>query len=270
MAPWSRSRCSHRDRAFDQPDIRGSCIAQRVLGLDEFCRHEFACWYRPLPGWGNRWYEPRPCHGDVQDIGNSLLRGSCDKGPRKQFGGWGLQWPTHLRSQRTFREVTDISKFDTHDGLHARPDLLPDPAIRTRGMRTALVLHELRNRTALGSDGGSAVPTPAFDRFAERTVAVDRHYVGSLPCTPARRDLQTAWLIFMHRSWGPSEPLDISFARALSANGTYTHIMLVQKTTVWATRKQAPARPGEVGCAIAADNPFRWIHTRGQVPKDLA
>jgi hypothetical protein len=32
----------------------------------------------------------------------------------------------------------------------------------------------------------------------------DSHFVGSLPCMPAPRDLHTDRLNFMHRSWGPA------------------------------------------------------------------
>ena len=69
------------------------------------------------------------------------------------------------------------------------------------------------------------MPTPNFDRFAARGVAFDRHYVGSLPCMPARRDLHTGRLNFMHRSWGPMEPYDRSFASLLGEAGIYTHLI---------------------------------------------
>ena len=46
-------------------------------------------------------------------------------------------------------------------------------------------------------------------------VTFDNHYVGSLPCMPARRDMQTGRLTFLHRSWGPLEPFDNSFPEIL-------------------------------------------------------
>ena len=58
-------------------------------------------------------------------------------------------------------------------------------------------------------------PTPNFDRLAERAVTFDSHYVGSMPCMPARRDMQTGRLDFLHRSWGPLEPFDNSFPELL-------------------------------------------------------
>ena len=81
------------------------------------------------------------------------------------------------------------------------------------------------NRLAIGAYGGVVIATPNFDRFAKRTVTFDRHYVGSLPCMPARRDMHTGRLNFMHRPWGPLEPFDNSYAKLLSKNGIYTHIV---------------------------------------------
>jgi len=92
-------------------------------------------------------------------------------------------------------------------------------------MRTVFVLFDSLNRTAMGCYGGTAVSTPNFDRFAERALTFDRHYVGSLPCMPARRDMHTGRLNFTHRSWGPLEPFDNSFAQILKDQGTYTHLI---------------------------------------------
>ncbi|UZD89729.1 sulfatase [Cognatishimia activa] len=92
-------------------------------------------------------------------------------------------------------------------------------------MKTVFVLFDSLNRLALGAYGGTAVETPNFDRFAQRSVTFDKHYVGSLPCMPARRDMHTGRLNFMHRHWGPLEPFDDSFARCLSQSGVYTHLI---------------------------------------------
>lgn len=92
-------------------------------------------------------------------------------------------------------------------------------------MKTVFVLFDSLNRLALGAYGGTAVKTPNFDRFANRAVTFDKHYVGSLPCMPARRDMHTGRLNFMHRHWGPLEPFDESFARILSENSVYTHLI---------------------------------------------
>ena len=92
-------------------------------------------------------------------------------------------------------------------------------------MRTIFVMFDSLNRLALGAYGGTAIATPNFDRFAKRSVTFDKHYVGSLPCMPARRDMHTGRLNFMHRPWGPLEPFDNSYAKLLSENGIYSHIV---------------------------------------------
>jgi len=91
-------------------------------------------------------------------------------------------------------------------------------------MKTLFLLFDSLNRSALGAYGG-AVPTPNFDRLAARSAVFDQHFAGSLPCMPARRDMQTGRLNFLHRSWGPLEPFDDSFAGQLRATNTYCHLV---------------------------------------------
>jgi arylsulfatase A-like enzyme len=92
-------------------------------------------------------------------------------------------------------------------------------------MRTIFVLFDSLMRTALGCYGSTTVQTPNFDRFARRAVTFDTHFVGSLPCMPARRDLHTGRLNFMHRSWGPLEPFDNSFPEMMRDAGIHTHLV---------------------------------------------
>lgn len=92
-------------------------------------------------------------------------------------------------------------------------------------MRTVLVMFDSLNRHALGCYVAKSGLTPNMDRFANRAVTFDQHWVGSMPCMPARRDIQTGRLNMFHRSWGPMEPFDKSFVRMLRDNGTYTHLI---------------------------------------------
>ena len=91
-------------------------------------------------------------------------------------------------------------------------------------MRTVFVLMDSLNRHALSCYGGE-IDTPNFERLASHSVQFERHYTGSLPCMPARRDLQTGRLSFPHRSWGPLEPFDNSFSQILSRDGVHTHLI---------------------------------------------
>lgn len=92
-------------------------------------------------------------------------------------------------------------------------------------MRTVFLLFDSLNRHMLSPYGGSAIPTPNFERLAARTAIFDKHYVGSMPCMPARRDILTGRLGFLHRSWGPVEPFDVCFTEELmKQKGTYSHL----------------------------------------------
>ena len=92
-------------------------------------------------------------------------------------------------------------------------------------MKTVFVLFDSLNRRSLEPYGAQTIKTPNFTRLAERCVTFDTHYVGSLPCMPARRDMQTGRLNFLHRSWGPLEPFDNSFPELLNTAGVYSHLV---------------------------------------------
>ena len=91
-------------------------------------------------------------------------------------------------------------------------------------MRTVFLLFDSLNARALSCYGGK-LPTPNFDRLAERAVTFDSHYIGSMPCMPARRDMHAGRLCFLHRSWGPLEPFDDSFPVLLQRAGVYSHLI---------------------------------------------
>ena len=63
-------------------------------------------------------------------------------------------------------------------------------------MRIVFVLLDSLNRNAMAPYGSEVVHTPNFTRFQERAITFDNHYVGSLPCMPARRASTLAAVIF--------------------------------------------------------------------------
>lgn len=69
------------------------------------------------------------------------------------------------------------------------------------------------------------VQTPNLDRFAERSAVFERHYAGSLPCMPARREFFTGIQEFLWRPWGPMEPYDRPLARVARENGYVTQLV---------------------------------------------
>lgn len=86
-------------------------------------------------------------------------------------------------------------------------------------------MFDTMSRKYLSTYGSSWVKTPNFERLKTRTLQFDNFFSGSLPCMPARRDLHTGRYNFLHRSWGPIEPFDISAIELLKNNGVYTHIV---------------------------------------------
>lgn len=92
-------------------------------------------------------------------------------------------------------------------------------------MKAVFVLFDSLNRNMIGPYGGE-IATPNFDRLAAKTQTFDNHWVGSMPCMPARRDLLTGRLSFLHRSWSPIEPFDQCFPDILAQkSGTYSHLI---------------------------------------------
>ena len=92
-------------------------------------------------------------------------------------------------------------------------------------MKAVFLLFDSLNRLMLEPYGGELVKTPNFRRLAERSVTFDTHYIGSMPCMPARRDMQSGRLAFLHRSWGPLEPFDNSFPELMKQAGAYSHLV---------------------------------------------
>ena len=90
-------------------------------------------------------------------------------------------------------------------------------------MKSIMVMYDSLRRDLMSTYGG-CISTPNFDRLAAHSVRFDRNYVGSLPCMPARRELHTGRYNFLHRSWGPVEPFDVSMPEILKKNGIHSHL----------------------------------------------
>lgn len=73
--------------------------------------------------------------------------------------------------------------------------------------------------------GNDWVRTPNLDAFAERALIFDRHYAGSLPCMPARREIWAGAEEFWWRSWGPLEPWDQPIAHVARRAGVVSHLV---------------------------------------------
>ena len=92
-------------------------------------------------------------------------------------------------------------------------------------MRAVLIMYDSLNKRMLPNYGNQSLIYNNFHRLGEKSVTFTNGYVGSMPCIPARRDLHTGRYNFLHRSWGPLEPFDISFPELLKQNGTFTYLV---------------------------------------------
>lgn len=92
-------------------------------------------------------------------------------------------------------------------------------------MRAIMVMYDSLNRHCLPNYGCDWTKMPNFKRLGEKTVTFDNSYAASLPCMPARRELHTGRMNFLHRGWSPLEPFDDSMPELLKQNGIYSHLV---------------------------------------------
>ncbi len=92
-------------------------------------------------------------------------------------------------------------------------------------MKAIMVMYDSLNRHMLPNYGCDWTLAPNFVRLGERATTFENHYIGSMPCIPARRELHTGRHNFLHRSWGPFEPFDDSTFSLMRQNGIYSHLV---------------------------------------------
>ena len=88
-----------------------------------------------------------------------------------------------------------------------------------------VVLLDSLNRHMLPSYGGTEFETPNLDRFARRAVQFDKHFVGSLPCMPARHDVLCGALDFPWKPWGSIELWEEPITQPLRRAGVTTMLV---------------------------------------------
>lgn len=92
-------------------------------------------------------------------------------------------------------------------------------------MKAVMIMYDSLNKRFLEPYGNDWVHTPNFDRLSKRCGVFENFYAGSLPCMPARRELHTGRLNFLHRGWCPIEPFDESMPEMLNDQGIYSHLI---------------------------------------------
>lgn len=88
-----------------------------------------------------------------------------------------------------------------------------------------VVLLDSLNRHMLGCYGGGEFDTPNIDRFAREATRFDNHFVGSLPCMPARHDILVGAMDFLWRPWGSIELWEEPLTAPLREAGVTTMLI---------------------------------------------
>jgi arylsulfatase A-like enzyme len=86
------------------------------------------------------------------------------------------------------------------------------------GYNVVFIQLDSLSRHFLRTYGNDWVDTSNLSAFAQKAAVFDQHYVGSLPCMPARREIWTGTEEFWWRPWGPLEPWDRPLAHLCSQN----------------------------------------------------
>lgn len=93
-------------------------------------------------------------------------------------------------------------------------------------MNIILVLVDSLNKSALRIyNPDTPCRTPNIESFAQQGLVFDNHFVASLPCMPARREISAGRKEFMWRPWGPLEVYDPRLPREVQALGFNTALV---------------------------------------------
>lgn len=92
-------------------------------------------------------------------------------------------------------------------------------------MKTLFIVLDTVRRDYLEAYGNPWVKTPGIQSLARDGVVFDNHWVGSLPCMPARREFMTGRHNFLFRNWGPIEPFDDTLPVELRKAGVFSHLV---------------------------------------------
>ena len=92
-------------------------------------------------------------------------------------------------------------------------------------MKCVFIVLDTVRRDYLSAYGNDWVNTPTISRLASEGITFDNHWVGSLPCMPARREFMTGRYNFIYRGWGPIEPYDDTMPTELRKHNVFTHLL---------------------------------------------
>ncbi|OSP54798.1 sulfatase [Pseudoruegeria sp. SK021] len=136
-------------------------------------------------------------------------------------------------------------------------------------MNIILILVDSLNKEALSCyNPDTRCRTPNIDALAERACVFDNHYIGSLPCMPARREIFTGRKEFMWRPWGPLEVFDPRLPREVQAQG-YNTGMVTDHYHYWEETANGYVQGFQSLEMIRGHETdfYRLPDTKGEVPK---
>ena len=92
-------------------------------------------------------------------------------------------------------------------------------------MRVICLLCDSLNRHFLSAFGTAVAETPHLDWLARRAYVFEKHFSGSLPTMPTRRELWTGNYEFLWRPWGALEPWDKELPAIIRSAGSLTALI---------------------------------------------
>lgn len=100
-------------------------------------------------------------------------------------------------------------------------------------MNIILVLVDSLNKDCLSVYNPDTVcKTPNITALAKRSLVFENHFVGSLPCMPARREIMAGRKEFLWRPWGGMEVFDPRLPRVIGSAG-YNTAMVTDHYHYW-------------------------------------
>lgn len=100
-------------------------------------------------------------------------------------------------------------------------------------MNIIFVLVDSLNKDCLPMYNPSTIcKTPNLKKMAERALVFDDHFVGSLPCMPARREIMAGRKEFLWRPWGGMEVFDPRMPKEIAKAG-YNTAMVTDHYHYW-------------------------------------
>lgn len=88
-----------------------------------------------------------------------------------------------------------------------------------------VILLDSLNRHVLAAYGAPEFDTPNIDRLAKRSLRFENHFVGSVPCMPARHDILCGGLDFLWKPWGSIEVWEQAITYQLRRAGVTTMLV---------------------------------------------